>query len=58
MPKEVTELGQNKPFVIHQQEMFGGLIPVRSVMIALIMCAEGGNESSDRMSDGRLFTIG
>lgn len=40
MPKEVTELGQNKPFVICQQEMSGGLIPVHSVMIALIMCAE------------------
>lgn len=26
MPKKVTELGQNKPFVIHQQEMFSGLI--------------------------------
>lgn len=41
MPKEVTELGQNKPFVTQQQEMFSGLIPVHSVKIALIMCAEG-----------------
>lgn len=41
MPKEVIELGQDKPFVICQQEMFSGLIPVRSVMIVLIMCVEG-----------------